>query len=160
VAVVPNNAVDPTVPGTYLVGYTATDSEGNVGNASRTVNVVMENNGSNVGADGLSDSLRYALGGNGTSPINRALLPSNALTSGYEGPNLVMTYHARTNANVSLLPWAATDLLSDNNWGTNGVVVTILSNVLIDGTLLEKRQATTPATGAKKFLRLRSVFTP
>lgn len=160
VAVVPSNAVDPTVPGTYSVGYTATDSKGNVANASRTVNVVMENNGSNVGADGLSDSLRYALGGNGTGPINRALLPINALTSGYEGTNLVMTYHARTNANVSLLPWAATDLLSDNNWGTNGVVVTILSNVLIDGTLLEKRQATTPATGAKKFLRLRSVFTP
>lgn len=160
VAVVPSNAVDPSVPGTYLVGYTATDSKGNSANANRTVNVVMANNGNNVGADGLTDSLRYAFGATGPGSISRTLLPSNSLTPGTNGTkNLVMTYFARTNENVSLLPWASANLASSNGWTTNGIVVTVLSNVATNGTLLEKRQATTPATGSQKFMRLHSIFT-
>jgi beta-glucanase (GH16 family) len=154
------NPVDPSVPGDYWVTYTAQDSTGNSTNTNRLVNVIMANNGNNVGADGLTDSLRYALGGTGPDPLPSAYCPSIAITPGTNGTkNLVMTYFARTNANVSLLPWASANLASSNGWTTNGIVVTVLSNVATNGTLLEKRQATTPATGSQKFLRLRSMFT-
>jgi hypothetical protein len=71
-----------------------------------------------------------------------------------------MTYFARTNDNVSLLPWASANLASSDGWTTSGVVVNVLSNAVINGTTLQRRQATTPATGSQKFLRLRSIFTP
>ena len=154
------NPVDPSVPGVYSVTYTAQDSTGNSTNTNRLVNVIMANNGNNVGPDGLTDSLRYAFGATGPGSISRTLLPSNSLTPGTNGTkNLVMTYFARTNENVSLLPWASANLASSNGWTTNGIVVTILSNVATNGTILEKRQATTPATNSQKFLRLRSIFT-
>jgi hypothetical protein len=154
------NPVDPSVPGDYWVTYTAQDSKGNSTNTNRLVSVTMANNGNSVGADGLTDSLRYAFGATGPGSISRTLLPSNSLAPGTNGTkNLVMTYFARTNENVSLLPWASANLASSNGWTTNGVIVTILSNVATNGTNLEKRQATTPATGSQKFLRLRSVFT-
>ena len=154
------NPVDPSVPGDYWVTYTAQDSTGNSTNTNRLVNVIMANNGNNVGADGLTDSLRYAFGATGPGSISRTLLPSNSLTPGTNGTkNLVMTYFARTNENVSLLPWASANLASSNGWTTNGIIVTILSNVATNGTILEKRQATTPATNSQKFLRLRSIFT-
>ena len=160
VPVVTVNPVDPSVPGDYLVTYTAQDSTGNSTNTNRLVNVIMANNGNNVGADGLTDSLRYAFGATGPGSISRTLLPSNSLTPGTNGTkNLVMTYFARTNENVSLLPWASANLASSNGWTTNGINVTVLSNVETNGTNLEKRQATTPATGSQKFLRLRSIFT-
>ena len=154
------NPVDPSVPGDYWVTYTAQDSKGNSTNTNRLVSVTMANNGNNVGADGLTDSLRYAFGATGPGSISRTLLPSNSLAPGTNGTkNLVMTYFARTNENVSLIPWASANLAASNGWTTNGVIVTILSNVATNGTNLEKRQATTPATGSQKFLRLRSIFT-
>jgi hypothetical protein len=155
------NPVDPSVPGDYWVTYTAQDSTGNSTNTNRLVSVTMANNGNNVGADGLTDSLRYAFGATGPGSISRTLLPSNSLTPGSNGTkNLVMTYFARTNDNVSLLPWASANLAASNGWTTNGIIVTILSNVATNGTNLEKRQATTPATNSQKFMRLRSIFTP
>jgi hypothetical protein len=161
VAVVTDNPVDPSVPGDYWVTYTAEDSQGNSTSATRTVNVIMANNGNNVGADGLTDSLRYALGGTGPDPLASFLCPSSSITPGTNGTkNLVMTYFARTNENVSLLPWASANLALSNGWTTNGIIVTILSNVATNGTNLEKRQATTPATNSQKFMRLRSIFTP
>ena len=160
VPVVTVNPVDSSVPGEYSVTYTAQDSKGNSTNTNRLVNVIMANNGNNVGADGFTDSLRYALGGTGPEPLKTFECPSSSITPGTNGTkNLVMTYFARTNENVSLLPWASANLASSNGWTTNGIVVTILSNVATNGTNLEKRQATTPATGSQKFLRLRSIFT-
>jgi len=161
VPVVTVNPVDPSVPGEYWVTYTAQDSTGNSTNTNRLVNVTMANNGNNVGADGFTDSLRYALGGTGTDPLPSALCPSSSITPGTNGTkNLVMTYFARTNDNVSLLPWASANLASSDGWTTSGVVVNVLSNTVVNGTTLQRRQATTPATGSQKFLRLRSIFTP
>ena len=160
VPVVTVNPVDSSVPGEYSVTYTAQDSKGNSTNTNRLVNVIMANNGNNVGADGFTDSLRYALGGTGPEPLKTFECPSSSITPGTNGTkNLVMTYFARTNENVSLLPWASANLASSNGWTTNGIIVTILSNVATNGTILEKRQATTPATNSQKFLRLRSIFT-
>jgi hypothetical protein len=116
----------------------------------------MANSGTNRGADGLTDVLRYAFGGTGTNSIPSTLLPSNTVSGG----NLVLTYYARTNANVNLVPVVSTDLANSNSWTNTGVTVTNLSTVSTNGTILEKRQATTPASGSKKFLRLKATYTP
>ena len=156
VAVTTNNPVNPSVPGSYLVIYTATDSKSNSATTNRTVNVTMANSGTNRGADGLTDVLRYAFGGTGTSSISSILLPSNTVSGG----NLILTYYARTNGNVSLTPVVSTDLANSNNWTNAGVTVTNLSTVSTNGTTLEKRQASTPLSGNKKFLRLKATYTP
>ena len=156
VAVTTNNPVNTSVPGSYLVTYTAADSKSNSATTNRTVNVVMANSGTNRGADGLTDVLRYAFGGTGTSSIATNLLPSNVVSGG----NLVLTYYARTNGNVSLSPVVSTDLANSNSWTNSGVTVSTLSTVTTNGTTLEKRQASTPVSGSKKFLRLKATFTP
>ncbi len=156
VAVTTNNPVNTGVPGSYLVTYTATDSKSNTASTNRTVNVAMANSGTNRGADGLTDVLRYAFGGTGTSSIASTLLPSNTISGG----NLVLTYYARTNANVDLVPVVSTDLANSNSWTNTGVTVTTNSTVSTNGTTLERRQATTPVSGTKKFLRLKATYTP
>jgi beta-glucanase (GH16 family) len=158
VAVVPSNAVDTSVPGAQWVYYTATDSKGNVGNASRTVNVVMPNGGTDVGADGLTDITRYSFGGNGSDPLPRSLFPVHEMTTIGDTRYLKLTYYTRTDDNVDNTPMASTSLASSNDWTTDGVEVQVLSTVTINGATLEKRQATTPAAGSKKFLRLRTDF--
>jgi beta-glucanase (GH16 family) len=154
VSVISNNPVNTAVPGSYLVTYTATDSSSNTATANRTVKVSMSNGGTNRGTDGLTDALRYAYGGTGTSPISTSLLPSNSIS----GSNLVLTYFARTNSNVTLTPVVSTDLSVTNSWTNSGVSNLLLSNITNNGTVLEKRQATTPVSGSKKFLKLNVLF--
>jgi len=155
VSVLSNNPVNTAVPGSYLVTYTATDSSSNTATANRTVKVSMSNGGTNRGTDGLSDALRYAYGGTGTSPISTSLMPSNSIS----GSNLVLTYFARTNSNVTLTPVVSTDLSVTNSWTNSGVSNLLLSNITNNGTVLEKRQATTQVSGPKKFLKLNVLFT-
>jgi len=155
VTVLANNPVNTAVPGSYLVTYTATDSRSNTATTNRTVKVSMSNGGTNRGTDGLSDALRYAYGGTGTNPISTSLLPSNSIISS----NLVLTYFARTNSNVTLTPVVSTDLSVTNSWTNSGVSNSILGTITTNGTVLEKRQATTPVSGPKKFLKLNVLFT-
>ena len=160
VPVTTNNPVDPSVPGTYLVSYTAVDSRGNSATANRTVVVAMANGGTNKGADGLSDIVRYSFGGTGTAPLNQGLMPSHSIGSTNGTNQLVLTYYARTNDNVTIVPVLSTNLTA-NLWNTNGITVnTLQTNVATNGTILHKRQAVTPATGAGKFLRLNTTLTP
>ena len=156
VSVTTNNGVNTTIPGNYLVTYTATDSKANTATTNRAVSVIMANGGTNIGSDGLTDILRYAFGGNGTSLIPTSLLPSINIS----GPNLVLTYYSRTNSNVSLTPIVSTDLSNSNNWTNTGITVSTLTTLSTNGITLEKRQASTPVTGAKKFLRLKATYTP
>lgn len=156
VTVTTNNPVNTAVPGSYQVTYTATDSKTNTATTNRTVNVAMANGGTNRGADGLTDILRYAFGGTGSAPLPASLAPSQSVN----GTNLVLTYHARTNANVTLTPVASPDLPSPTNWTTSGITVTVLTNVSTNGTILEKRQASAPVSGPRKFLRLQATLSP
>jgi len=156
VSVTTSNGVNTTIPGNYQVTYTATDSKANTATTSRAVAVIMANGGTNIGSDGLSDTLRYAFGGNGTSSIPTNLLP----TVNISGPNLVLTYYSRTNTNVSLAPMVSTDLANSNNWTNSGITVSTLTTLSTNGITLEKRQASTPVSGAKKFLRLKATYTP
>ena len=155
VTVTTNNPVNTGVPGSYVITYTAKDSNSNSATTNRTVKVSMNNGGTNRGTDGLSDALRYAYGGTGTNPISTSLLPSNSIS----GSNLVLTYFARTNSNVTLTPVVSTDLSVTNSWTNSGVSNLLLTNITTNGTVLEKRQATTPVSGPKKFLKLNVLFT-
>jgi beta-glucanase (GH16 family) len=160
VPVVTNNPVNTSVPGTYSVLYTATDSKTNSASTNRTVTVAMANGGTNVGSDGLSDISRYAFGGTNTNPLSRNLMPVQTTTNSAGINQLVLTYFARTNTNVTTVPVLSTNLGSSTNWTTSGVTVTNLQNLSTNGTVLQMRQATTPMTGSQKFLRLKSVLTP
>ena len=78
VTVTPTGSVNTAVPGIYTITYNARDAANNNAVAvTRTVTVSAPS--SEVGADGLSDLMRYALGG--TSPSSRVELPTVAVTS-------------------------------------------------------------------------------
>jgi beta-glucanase (GH16 family) len=155
------NPVDTTVPGTYLVTYSATDSAANTATANRTVTVAMADGGTNKGADGLSDIVRYAFGGTGTNALSAELMPSYSSTQTNGVTNLVLTYFARTNDNVAIVPTVSSDLAASDGWSTNDITVTTLqTDIATNGTTLHLRQAVTPATGSRKFLRLEATVTP
>jgi beta-glucanase (GH16 family) len=161
VAVTTNNPVDTTVPGSYTVTYTASDSKTNTATANRQVTVAMANGGANKGADGLSDLVRYAFGGTNTNALSSNLMPSSFMTATNGTNQLVLTYFARTNENVTVVPVVSSNLADPNVWGTNGITVsTLQTDVATNGMILHKRQAVTPATGAKKFLRLNATLAP
>ena len=74
------NTVDTSKVGSTILTYSAVDAGGNAAvNVTRTVTVTLANGGTTVGADGLSDLMRYALGG--TSPSSKVELPTVAVTS-------------------------------------------------------------------------------
>ena len=78
VTVTPSGSVNTAVPGIYTITYNARDAANNNAAAvTRTVTVSAPS--SEVGADGLSDLMRYALGG--TSPSSKVELPTVAVTS-------------------------------------------------------------------------------
>jgi beta-glucanase (GH16 family) len=155
------NPVDTTVPGTYQVTYSATDSKFNTATANRTVTVAMANGGTNKGTDGLSDIVRYAFGGTGTNALSAALMPSQTTTTSNGTNNLVLTYFARTNDNVTIVPTVSSDLAALDGWSTNDITVTTLqTGISTNGTTLHLRQAVTPVTGTRKFLRLEATVTP
>jgi hypothetical protein len=148
------NPVDTKVPGSYTVTYTASDSQGNSATNTRIVNVRFAGGGTNKGPDGLPDSLRFAMGADGTNAIDRALLPITQVS----GNSLVMNYHARPGSSpVEMVPMVSTDLGNSSSWSTAGITVTTNGTTNANGVTLEKRQATVPTTdGTRKFLRLRA----
>ena len=74
------DTVDTSKVGSTILTYSAVDAGGNAAvNVTRTVIVTLPNGGTTVGADGLSDLMRYALGG--TSPSSKVELPTVAVTS-------------------------------------------------------------------------------
>ncbi|MEX1116526.1 MAG: immunoglobulin-like domain-containing protein, partial [Akkermansiaceae bacterium] len=159
VSVTTNNPVDPSVPGTYLVTYSAVDSKGNSASVNRSVVVAMAGDGTEKGADGLADITRYSFGGTGPDRLPRELMPVSGITTIGGIRQLALTYYTRTNANVVNVPEVSTNLGSAG-WSTADVTVTTLGTIPANGTVLEQRRATTPATGGKKFLRLETTFTP
>ena len=156
VPVATSGSVDTGVPGSYTINYSATDSRSNIATASRIVNVTMANGGTNVGANGLSDTLNYAFGATSPSaPVSPSLLPSNAIV----GTDFVMTYVARTNANVTVVPFVNAALTNSAGWTTNGIIVSNIGTVATNGTVLDKREAKVPVEG-NKFLLLRATVAP
>jgi hypothetical protein len=116
----------------------------------------MANGGANVGANGLSDTLNYAFGAiSPSSPVSPSLMPSNAIV----GTDFVMTYVARTNANVTVVPLVNTALANSSGWTANGITVSKIGTVATNGTVLDRREAKVPVVGSK-FLLLRATVAP
>jgi hypothetical protein len=80
VTVIPTGAVNTSKPGVYTITFDATDAAGNPANqVIRTVTVSAPS--STTGADGLSDLMRYALGGN--APGDSVAKPISSVTGEY-----------------------------------------------------------------------------
>ena len=102
---IPSGAVNTSKPGVYTITFDATDVAGNSANqVIRTVTVSAPS--STTGADGLSDLMRYALGGN--APGDSVAKPSSSVAGEY----LVITAIVRTdNPNkLTVVGEAVTDL--------------------------------------------------
>ncbi|NDD57497.1 MAG: DUF5011 domain-containing protein, partial [Verrucomicrobia bacterium] len=149
--VVTNGTVNPGILGSYALDYSATDSSGNTGTATRTVNVVLNSSNSpsaDTDGNGMPDLVEYALGGAVTGNSS-SILPSSQIT----GTNLRISFLARTNdSNLVIRPVVSSNLVDTNGWSTNGVVKTagVTTN---NGFELQTWE--TPISGAvRKFLKI------
>jgi hypothetical protein len=104
ITVIPSGAVNTSKPGVYTITFDATDAAGNAATQGvRTVTVSAPS--STTGADGLSDLMRYALGGN--APGDSVAKPVSSVTGGY----LVITAIVRTdNPKLTVVGEAVTNL--------------------------------------------------
>ncbi|CAM8633133.1 Cadherin_repeat domain containing protein [Candidatus Methylacidiphilaceae bacterium] len=117
ITVIPSGAVNTSKPGVYTITFDATDAAGNAANqVIRTVTVSAPS--STTGADGLSDLMRYALGGN--APGDSVAKPSSSVAGEY----LVITAIVRTdNPNkLTVVGEAVTDL---DNYASGTSVVEV-----------------------------------
>ena len=108
--------------------------------------------------DGYPALAEYAFGGNsllGTAEKN-ACLPQ----LGQSGGRLVLSYQVRTNdPKVAVMPETATDLAA-TNWALSGITVNSLGGTNVGGEMMERRSASVPLDGARRFLRLKAVLSP
>ena len=104
VTVIPSGAVNTSKPGVYTITFDATDAAGNAATqVIRTVTVSAPS--STTGADGLSELMRYALGGN--APGDSVAKPSSSVIGEY----LVITAIVRTdNPKLRVVGEAVTNL--------------------------------------------------
>jgi hypothetical protein len=137
-----SNSVPPT-PYDATFGSWATAS----GNGS----IAMTND---ADGNGLTALLEYAYGAAAPGSISRTLLPTNSTTNSGGTNYLVLNYFARTSG-VTVIPEVNTSLAT-NGWGTNGISSTVVGTVTTNNTALEKRRATVPVDGTRKFLRLKA----
>ena len=152
ITVIPGGAVNTSKPGVYTITFDATDVAGNSANpVIRTVTVSAPS--STTGADGLSDLIRYVLGGN--APGDSVAKPVSSVTGGY----LVTTAIVRTDdPNLTVVGEAVTDL--ENYTSGNSVVeVPGVDAADQDGVPVGCKLRTfsvEQGSDAKKFLRLKA----
>ena len=156
VTVIPSGAVNTSKPGVYTITFDATDAAGNSANqVIRTVTVSAPS--STTGADGLSDLMRYALGGN--APGDSVAKPSSSVAGEY----LVITAIVRTdNPNkLTVVGEAVTDL--DNY--ANGTPVEIVpgeeaadQDGVPEGCMRRTFSVAIEGSVTKKFLRLKALL--
>jgi hypothetical protein len=149
-------SVNTSKPGVYTITFDATDVAGNPANqVIRTVTVSAPS--STTGADGLSDLMRYALGGN--APGDSVAKPSSSVAGGY----LVITAIVRTDENdpkkLAVFGEAVTDL---DNYAT-GTPVDVVpgeeaadQDGVPDGCMRMTFSVKIEGSVAKKFLRLKA----
>ena len=164
-----SGSVNASVAGTYILTYTAADSSGNVGTATRTVvvrsklndwalaygfNDINFNFMADSDGDGIPNLAEYALGGNPTNAsgdVLPALVQSNVSSTNY----LYLTFRTRTNdANLSIQPKTSADLANTNGWVASGYEQ--VTNRAISGqTNHVERVIRIPVDGAtRRFLKL------
>jgi len=109
---------------------------------------------SDVDGDGWVALVEYVLGWSRAqgSVGKAAIFPQTVVENG----RLVLSYQVRANdPMIGVAPETSTDLVNPSSWSSSGVTVTSLGNVTIGGEVLEKRSASVPMDGTKRFLRLR-----
>ena len=150
------DTVDTSKVGSTILTYSAVDAGGNAAvNVTRTVTVTLANGGTTVGADGLSDLMRYSLGG--TSPSFKVELPTVAVTS----TTLTMNALIRTNdTKVSVVGIYG---LAPGTWVTNSPITGLPSSSQSGVTpgVTQRQDFSVPrGTDSKKFMYLKATQTP
>jgi hypothetical protein len=149
----PSGAVNTSKPGVYTITFDATDAAGNAATqVVRTVTVSAPSGA--TGADGLSELMRYALGGN--APGDSVAKTSSSVTGEY----LVISAIVRTDdSNLTVVGEAVTDL---DNYASGTSVVEVQGVDAADQGGLpigSKRRTFSVAldeSDTKKFLRLKA----
>ena len=152
VTVMPSGAVNTSKPGVYTITFDATDAAGNAATqVVRTVTVSAPS--STTGGDGLSELMRYALGGN--APGDSVAKTSSSVAGEY----LVITAIVRTDdPNLTVVGEAVTDL-DYYTTGNSVVEVPGVDAADQDGVPVGCKLRTfsvEQGSDAKKFLRLKA----
>ena len=153
VTVMPSGAVNTSKPGVYTITFDATDAAGNAATqVVRTVTVSAPSGA--TGADGLSELMRYALGGN--APGDSVAKTSSSVTGEY----LVISAIVRTDdSNLTVVGEAVTDL---DNYASGTSVVEVQGVDAADqgGVPIGSKRRTfsiaLDESDTKKFLRLKA----
>jgi autotransporter-associated beta strand protein len=156
-AVIISGSVNTAKPGTYTLNYNAQDTAGNnAAQVQRTVTVAIANP-TDIGADGLSPLMKYALGANSPSDTVQAPVVSAAANT------LVLTAVVRTDdPKLSVVGTTKTDLTS-GTWATTGVSGSPAGSGTVGdqtGVITGQRKVYTVTTGSKTFLRLEATLAP
>jgi hypothetical protein len=150
------NTVDTSKVGSTILTYTAVDAGGNAAvDVTRTVTVTLANGGTTVGADGLSDLMRYALGG--TSPSSKVELPTVAVTS----TTLTMSALIRiSDSKVTVVGEYGTTL---GTWVTSSPITGVPSSSqtgAVAGVTERQDFSVSRGTDLKKFMHLKATQAP
>jgi autotransporter-associated beta strand protein len=150
------NTVDTSKLGSIILTYSAVDAGGNAAvNATRTVTVTLANGGTTVGTDGLSDLMRYALGG--TSPSSNVELPTVAVTS------TTLTMNALIRTNDSKVSVVGEYGLTPGTWLTNSPIAGAPSSIqtgVVPGVTQRQDFSVPRGTDSKKFMHLKATQAP
>jgi len=150
------DTVDTSKVGSTTLTYSAVDAGGNAAvNVTRTVTVTLANNGTTVGADGLSDLMRYALGG--TNPSSKVELPTVAVTS------TTLTMNALIRINDPKVSVVGIYGLTPGTWVTGSPITGVPSSSqsgAVAGVTQRQDFSVPRGTDSKKFMYLKATQNP
>jgi len=150
------DTVDTSKVGPTTLTYSAVDAGGNPAvNVTRTVTVTLANNGTTVGPDGLSDLMRYALGG--TKPSSKVELPTVAVTS------TTLTMNALIRINDPKVSVVGIYGLTPGTWVTGSPITGVPSSSqsgAVAGVTQRQDFSVPRGTDSKKFMYLKATQNP
>jgi autotransporter-associated beta strand protein len=150
------DTVDTSRVGSTTLTYSAVDAGGNAAvNVTRTVTVTLADGGTTVGADGLSDLMRYALGG--TGPSSKVELPTVAVTS------TTLTMNALIRIDDLKVSVVGIYGLAPGTWVTGSPITGVPSSSqtgAVAGVTQRQDFSVPRGTDSKKFMYLKATQTP
>ena len=150
------DTVDTSRVGSTTLTYSAVDAGGNAAvNVTRTVTVTLADGGTTVGADGLSDLMRYALGG--TGPSSKVELPTVAVTS------TTLTMNALIRINDPKVSVVGIYGLTPGTWVTGSPITGVPSSSqsgAVAGVTQRQDFSVPRGTDSKKFMYLKATQNP
>jgi autotransporter-associated beta strand protein len=150
------DTVDTSRLGSTTLTYSAVDAGGNAAvNVTRAVTVTLADGGTTVGADGLSDLMRYALGG--TGPSSKVELPTVAVTS------TTLTMNALIRIDDLKVSVVGIYGLAPGTWVTGSPITGVPSSSqtgAVAGVTQRQDFSVPRGTDSKKFMYLKATQTP